>query len=178
MRRRAMIHVMALGAIAATVTLLASACSSTPSSEDRIILTGPSTADFTASIGGVDAVFERRCGSLDCHGAVGRAMRIYGITGGRLENDAGLSPGAGSTTAAEIAANYHSVVSLEPERMEDVVKNHADPYSLLILKKPLGLEAHKGGPAIAKGDSSETCILSWLQGQTNKTECTNGAAAP
>ena len=130
---------------------------------------------------GVTTVFERRCGSLDCHGSIDRNMRIYSSRGLRLPNDAGLKVGSGDTTLDETTANYQSILSLEPEQTNKVVAG-GDPYTLLIVKKPLELEKHKGGPAIRKGDDSERCIVSWLKETIlepiDKTACANAAVFP
>ena len=74
----------------------------------------------------VSPVFERRCGTLDCHGQVGRPLRIYSGLGLRLPNDAGDTPGNGATTPDEITNNYRAVIGLEPEEMSRVVAG-ADP---------------------------------------------------
>ena len=123
-------------------------------------------------------VFERRCGTLDCHGQVGRPLRIYSGLGLRLPNDAGNTPGSNATTPDEITANYRAVIGLEPEQMSRVEAGQIPVTDLLILAKPLMLEAHKGGPAIASGDSAETCITSWLigPGKLDKAAC-NAAVA-
>ncbi len=118
----------------------------------------PDQGEFT----NVSPVFERRCGTLDCHGQVGRPLRIYSGLGLRLPNDAGSLPGTGGTTPDEITANYRAVIGLEPEEMSRVVAGKDPPTSLLILAKPLMLESHKGGPAIAEDDSADLCIESWL----------------
>jgi len=110
----------------------------------------------------VSVVFEKHCGSLDCHGSAGRNLRIYSADGLRLPNDAGLRPGNGDTTTAERIANYQSLLDLEPERTRDVLAG-GDPYIMLIVKKPLGIESHKGGVPIRRGDDAETCIVSWLK---------------
>ncbi len=157
--------------------LVAAACSG-PAGGETVTAKGPDPSAFIASVGGVAPVFERRCGSIDCHGNPYRAMRIYGQNGIRLPNDAGLAAGSGATTPEEVAATYDSIISVEPEQMILVASHQADPYSLLILKKPLQIEAHKGGPALFKGDDSETCISSWVSGKTNTTACTNGAQPP
>lgn len=112
---------------------------------------------------GVSRVFEKRCGSLDCHGGTNRNMRIYSSDGLRLPNDAGLGPGGGDTTLDEITANYQSIMTLEPEATNDVVAGTGDPYSLLVVKKPLEIEKHKGGQSIRRGDDAERCIVSWLK---------------
>ncbi len=162
----------------APLAVLVAACSTAPQSSDRYTLTGPLPSDFTASTGGVDAVFERHCGSFDCHGNIARPLRIYSQNGLRIPNEAGILPGSAPTTPDEVTANYRSVIAVEPETMNLVVKNSGDPYSLLILKKPLMIENHKGGPVMNKGDDAEKCISSWISGKTDKTACTNGALPP
>ena len=146
---------------------------------DRKVSTRAAPGSFRSD--GVSTVFERRCGSLDCHGAVARNMRIYSANGLRLENDAGLRPGQGDTTLDEITANYQSILTLEPERSNEVIAG-ADPYELLVVKKPLELEKHKGGPVIKKGDDAETCIVGWLKedliNPIDKTSCARAAIFP
>ena len=138
-----------------------------------------SSVDFQNN---VSVVFEKRCGTLDCHGTNARNLRIYSTGGLRLPNEAGVSPGGGATTLEEINANYESILNVEPEQTNEVIVNNADPYSLLILKKPLQMEHHKGGPAITRGDDAETCIVSWLKEDItspfNKTACANAANFP
>jgi len=131
--------------------------------------------------GGVGVVFERRCGSLDCHGSPARNMRIYSNRGLRLPNEAGLAAGQGETTLDESSENYQSIMTLEPESTNDVV-NGGDPYSLLIMKKPLEIERHKGGPTIRRGDDAERCLVSWLKETTtepvDKAACNAAAVFP
>jgi hypothetical protein len=53
------------------------------------------------------------------------------------------------------------------------------PRALLLLKKPLTLEGHKGGPAIAPtNDPVELCIDSWIVGTIDQPECAKAAAFP
>src|SRR5579863_7327102 len=59
------------------------------------------------------------CGTLDCHGQIGRNMRLYGQFGMRL-NPAD-DPLGQVTTPAEYDACYESIVGLEPEIMSQVV---------------------------------------------------------
>lgn len=169
------------------------ACSPKPSTED-LRVTGPNVADFTAACQpveggtaqtcGVSAMLERRCGSLDCHGYVRRPMRLYSKYGLRLPpldlTDASLinEPGLGETTPEEKSANYRSLVGVEPEKTEEVSKGGADPDTLLVYKKPLGLEGHKGGIPVNKGDDSERCLVSWLRGTTDKLACGKAAELP
>jgi hypothetical protein len=158
MKMRLLILVPMVGAFAIAMV---GACSPPPKGElERNVTTRASPGSFRAA--GVTTVFEKRCGSLDCHGNVGRNMRIYGSRGLRLPNDAGLVPGLGDTTLDEITANYQSILTLEPEETNKVLDG-ADPTNLLILKKPLGTEAHKGGQTIRRGEDAETCIVSWLK---------------
>lgn len=143
-----------------------SACSPPPKGElEREVSTRASPGSFRTA--GVSKVFEKRCGSLDCHGSAARNMRIYSSQGLRLPNDAGLGPGAGDTTQDEITANYHSILTLEPEETNKVILG-GDPYKLLVVKKPLELEKHKGGQTIRRGDDAERCIVSWLEEDSTK----------
>ncbi len=159
-----MIAPRALSAVIATSIVgcaLLVACSGPEKGElERKVTTRGSPGSFRAA--GVTTVFEKRCGSLDCHGGIGRNMRLYSSSGLRLPNDAGLTPGGGTTTLDEITANYQSILTLEPEATNAVLEG-GDPYSLLVVKKPLELERHKGGAAILKGDDAERCIISWLK---------------
>lgn len=179
------IGALILGAWAAA----AIACASTPDDSKDPNLTVsppagvPAGADPTTFRTNVNAVFERRCASLDCHGALGRGLRIYSENGLRLPNDSGLLPGAGSTSSDEINSNYASVVGLQPEKMNDFLakspRTPDDAYQLDILAKPLGLEKHKGGPALSKGEPAEQCIVTWLIGTPlDATLCDQGAKPP
>lgn len=169
-------------------SLATAACASKPddSSTPSLVVSappGPSPgADPAAFRLAVDAVFERRCGSLDCHGQIGRGMRIYGAEGLRLPNDAGLAPGSGATSLDEINANYASIIGLQPERMNAFLakdpRTRDDAYQLLILSKPLGLERHKGGAQLNRGEPAEQCIVSWLVGATDQAQCALGAKPP
>jgi hypothetical protein len=187
---------------AAIAAPLSFACSSPPSSSDMIAVNGPSLADFAGN-GGVGAVFERNCGSLDCHGSDARPLRIYSQYGLRKppglvtvyepvdggaeagvpedideDTDAGPNlPGKQPTTPEESLANYQAIVSLEPRVMQSVMKG-GDPNQLLLLKKPLLIEKHKGGPALHKGGDAENCIRGWLKNKVDKAACTAGARLP
>ncbi len=162
---------------AVTAGALVLACSATPSSSAKVTVHGASAADFAATLGGVNPVFERRCGSFDCHGNPSQALRIYSQNGLRLPNEAGILPGGAATTPDEVFANYRSILAVEPEETNAVVLG-GNPYSLLILKKPLLIETHKGGTVMIKGDDTEKCITSWLSGSVDKNACTAGAQLP
>jgi hypothetical protein len=152
---------------------LAIACASPPGDDARFRASGPDPTVFKTD---VNPVFERRCATLDCHGQSGRAMKLYSANGLRLPNDAGRGPGGGATTAEEIAANYFSIISVEPEKMTQIVKSKGDPLELLVLRKALNIDgAHKGGPAIFRQDDAEQCISGWIKGQLKQQECARAA---
>lgn len=140
-----------------------------------------SGANLPAGQAGVSRMLERRCGTLDCHGQVGRALRIYGVDGLRFEQaDSAAEPGQGSTTPLELEANYQSVIGLQPEIMTLVHELDAPPEALLLMRKPLQLERHKGGPVFVEGDDAYNCLASWLAsggdaGATDFTACGNAA---
>jgi len=173
-----------LGVAGFVYAAMAWACASVP---DETRYTRIAQPDATAFQGpgnlGVSYFLERRCGTLDCHGQVGRALRVYGRDGLRLPNDAGITPLSGDTTPAEIAANYRAVVALEPEQMSRVVAGGEDPETLLLLKKPLDIKfggvQHKGGPVIAAGhaDPGYQCLTSWLTNTTDFAACQSAAIA-
>lgn len=114
----------------------------------------------------VDYYLNRRCGSLDCHGQPGRAYRVYSREGLRLRSvdDGGLISGQQPTQDEEKIANFQALVGLEPEEMTRLMATQGeDPEKLLFLRKPLRLERHKGGPAMAVDDPGYRCIVAWLR---------------
>ncbi len=122
----------------------------------------------------VDPFLNRRCGTLDCHGQAGRALRNYGTRGLRVFTpDSGLQPGFGATTEEEHQLNYQSLVGVEPEMFARVVaEGGANPERLLILEKALAKGCdngrnpylcHKGGKVLAQGDSGYRCLVAWLK---------------
>jgi len=147
-----------------------------PDGGDRMTtIIAPDQNDFAM----VSPVLEHRCATLDCHGQVGRPLRIYSGNGLRLPTeDGGNIPGSSPTTQAEVTENYYAVIGLEPEEMTRVEADEDPPRALLLLKKPLLLESHKGGPAFApQGDPGEQCITSWiLGGGVDQAACTQAIA--
>lgn len=167
--------VLATGAFITSMT----ACTVELSEPDGGIRATTILAPDQTQFATVSPVFERRCATLDCHGQVGRPLRIYSGLGLRLPNDAGNTPGSNATTPDEITANYRTVIGLEPEEMTRVSAGQDLPRTLLILAKPLMLQAHKGGPALAPtGDPGEECITSWILGPAvDKAACTAAVAS-
>lgn len=169
---RTSLFVMAGAAAFALST--ASSCALIPDPDRVTEIVQPDIASYVQH---VDPFLARRCGTLDCHGQPGRAYRIYSREGLRLSGDeeagAGLVSGQQPTTVDEIRANFSSAVGLEPEQMSRVVASpDSDPNTLLLLRKPLLLERHKGGPALAQDDSGYKCIVGWLRVPTIKEDGT------
>jgi hypothetical protein len=177
-----------LSALRTAATIVGSALVSgfaceTPNATAITEIDAPSYAEFkgvnlTATQAGVSRLLELRCGSLDCHGQVGRALRIYGEFGLRfVDGDADNRPGTGATTETEYEANYQSVIGLQPEYMTLVYEGYYPPEALLLMRKPLQLERHKGGAVFVSGDDAYTCLASWLEsggdagGSTDYDKC-------
>ena len=138
-------------------------CASSP---DENRLTGIITPDFDTYVQNVDAYLTRRCGSLDCHGQPGRAYRIYSREGFRLYTilDGSLVSGQQPTQPDEQKANFQALISIEPEEMTRLMARQGDnPNAILFLRKPLKIERHKGGPAMAEDDPGYRCVVAWLQ---------------
>lgn len=158
---------MAYGVSIVGATLLLSgpsimSCASPPD-KDRV--TTIITPDLDTYVKNVDSYLTRRCGSLDCHGQPGRAYRIYSREGYRLYTlqDGGLVSGQQPTQPEEQRANFQALVALEPEEMSRLMARQGEnPNMLLFLRKPLKIERHKGGPAMAEDDPGYRCVVAWL----------------
>ncbi len=151
---------------AALLPFVLPACASAPDGNARIAIVAPSAASFPA----VATFLEQRCGTLDCHGQVGRSLRLYGFVGLRL--DPTDVPGGRATTPDEVDADYQSVVGLEPEILAAVVQDGgARPERLTLVRKARGTEHHKGGVLITPGDAQDRCLTSWLAGAVDEGAC-------
>ncbi len=128
-------------------------------------LSVPSRADFPP----VADAMQLSCGTLDCHGQVGRNMRLYGRYGLRL--DPTYDPLTEDTSDAEYDATYASIVGLEPEAMSSVVRHQAGPDALTMIRKARGIEEHKGGQLVTVGDPLDTCMVGWLVGEVDAGAC-------
>jgi hypothetical protein len=89
----------------------------------------------------VSAVLEHDCGTIECHGAPSRPLRIYGRNGTRASKDSAV--GVEATTDEELAHNRDSVCGLEPELMTAVAAGDAEIEALTVVRKPRLFEAHK-----------------------------------
>jgi hypothetical protein len=142
------------------------------SAEQEVELRAPSRNDFPP----VSDALQLRCATLDCHGQVGRNLRIYGYGGLRLAAD--QSPLDFPTTEAEYVASYDSLVGLEPEVLSKVVTLEADPNVLAMIRKARGIEHHKGGQQMKTGDALDRCIVLWLQNKSDADACSAVVQAP
>src|SRR5262245_21697830 len=115
----------ALGLLAWLAVTALAACSGVAKGEFETVRKTPRADPGKFRTAGVSTVFEKRCGSLDCHASLARNMRIYSSRGLRLPNDAGLVPGGGDTTLDESTANYQSILALEPEATQKVLDGSA-----------------------------------------------------
>jgi hypothetical protein len=121
-------------------------------------------ADGGADLAGASAFMERRCGTLDCHGAVSRPMRLYGRYGLRDPSEKNVTGGA-PTTPLELDENYASACNVEPEKMDQAAADFGQSAEkLLLLEKARGVEGHKGGTIVKQGDEGDNCLLGWLRG--------------
>jgi len=158
----ALASVVALVGSSAFLTGTTTSCASSPDNQRYTEILQP---DYPTYRDFVDTYLQRRCGTLDCHGQPGRAYRVYGFTGFRLYNvDAGLVSGQQPTTEDEVRANYQAAISLEPEEMTRLMATQGtEPNKLMFLRKPLRIERHKGGPAMALDDAGYKCVVAWLR---------------
>lgn len=163
-----------MGFFATALTVAVVVACSAPDPNARFVETPPDATSFPAVAG----MLVQACGSLDCHGQVGRNLRLYGDTG--LRSSATDVPSVAIlTTSYEVTQDYDSVVGLEPELMSQVVASHgADPGLLTFYRKPRGLESHKGGTVIQAGDARDRCITTWLQGSADPDACNAALLLP
>jgi hypothetical protein len=152
--------------VVALAAVLLAACSSGNSGKRAVLTEPPMSTDFPALADAVDL----HCGSLDCHGKVGRNLRLYGRWGLRL-SPADV-PGCGTATTDENAEDYWSLVGLEPELTAAVFGDHgANPQRLTLIRKARGTEAHKGGTVFPEGSPGDVCLTSFVAGSLDAGSC-------
>lgn len=161
----------------AAVALAVVACNPT---ENGNIGPLPDEDSFVKS--GVSTMMEHRCGSLDCHGAAGRPLRLYSQYGLRLAPNKDGTRVGGATTADEQTQNYLAVIGLQPEELSACFQSQgADFNTLQLLKKPLDIQGqgirHKGGPVLrpTQQDPGWQCLYGWVSGKVDPTQCADGA---
>ncbi len=162
--------------LAFLAALTLAACLAQPQETQTLLVDSarPDRASFDAP----SAYMERHCGSLDCHGQPGRPLRVYSQFGMRLSDDD--MPGGRPRTDDELTANYVATISLEPEIMTQVAEQHgAEPERLMLIRKPLGTERHKGGQIFSdQSDPGYLCLTSWLRGSVDKDACASASISP
>ena len=92
--------------------------------------------------------------------------------------DAADDPLEARTTSAEYEASYWSVVALEPELLARVVGKQLSPVWLSMVRKPRGIEKHKGGLLMIEGDLLDRCIVGWLIGAFEFAACNSFVETP
>lgn len=155
---------------AASVVLLLPACGTAEPEAGRLSAAElPSRDEFTV----VHDAIQLRCATLDCHGQVGRNLRLYGYGGLRLSTPDSpiMDPVADPTTTAEIDASYESVIGLEPEALWRVIAQKANPNELSLVRKMRGIEKHKGGQLVEVGDALDRCVVGWLTHKPDASAC-------
>lgn len=186
-------------ALALTSTPLLGGCAESYDPSQKTNVLAP---DYDIYATYLDEYINRRCGTLDCHGATGRAFRHYGALGlRRLEGkadeftgekgDAGevRRTGLGATTEEEVRANYAGIIALEPEVISRLVALNGNDINAralewMFLRKGLGLsdttisrgERHKGGEVFKETDDAYKCIVLWLRARTKPATWKNGAS--
>ena len=155
------------------------ACASPdPNARSKLSLPPGDTATFKP----VGDFVAHRCGSLDCHGQVGRNFKVYGGDSLRLVTANNPQPitgnGDADTQPEEYASTYASLVDLEPEIISDVVKSGgSSPDRLTFVRKMRGDEQHIGGKLVSAGDDMDTCMTSWLSGNVDTDACAKAEEA-
>jgi hypothetical protein len=163
------VSLLALGLLACTGAVGETLSLEPRSGEPGTTLAAPLRATFEP----VHDVLEPTCGTLDCHGQVGRNMRLYGGRGLRLRKTD--NPADDPTTPEEYEHSYWAVIGLEPAVMSDVVLDGGrEPERLTLVRKARNLEHHKGGKLFTAGDDRDRCLTSWLAGQLDLPACTRG----
>jgi hypothetical protein len=151
--------------------LVAAPACTLPDAAATVPVVCPDRASFTA----VSPFLEAGCGTLYCHGAPARPLRLHGFSGLRL--DAADLPGGNPTTLAEVDANYRAVCGLEPEIMTEVVAGQLAPDGLLLIQKARAETHHKGNAIVKAGDDGDACLSTWLEGKVDASACQRAAAA-
>lgn len=161
-----------LGAWVAAGACLLAGCE-LPQGEGLAGLQRPDRASFPL----VADALQPSCGTLDCHGQRGRNLRLFGGRGLRLDPHGNSADEP--TSEAEYRASFLSVVALEPEALDAVVRSGGqDPERLSLVRKARGAELHKGGVQMLPGDPLDRCLISWLEGRVRADSCLRVASSP
>ncbi|HEX4340526.1 MAG TPA: hypothetical protein VH062_31675 [Polyangiaceae bacterium] len=141
--------------------------------EARTTVAVPSRDGFES----VDVILEPHCGTLDCHGNPARNFRVYGAYGLRA-NGADVT-GIPDTTVLDVDATYDAIVSLDPETLAAVFREHGQkPERFIVVAKARGLEHHTGGTRLPAGSDGDRCLVSWLAGKLDEERCNADVFGP
>ena len=155
-----------LAALGCTGSESAGPVDARPVSDAERPLLAPSRIGFET----VANAMQPRCGTLDCHGQIGRNLRLFGSRGLRLL--AKDNPADNVTSAEEYDATYWSVIALEPEILTQVVRDGGQrPERLSLIRKARGVDLHKGAALMKPGDDLDNCLLTWLSGTLADAFC-------
>lgn len=130
----------------------------------------------------VSGFLEARCGALDCHGAIGRPLRIYSQNGLRLNAADGGGRDRGPTTDVERIENYRAVIGLEPDELSKAVAADGDYFDYQLVQKPIDIQGggvrHKGGPVLSpsQSDPGWVCLTGWIAGSKDIAQACLDAA--
>ena len=73
------------------------------------------------------------------------------------------------------AASIQESDAMHIQRLIERGRRDLEPVELMILRKPLGRERHKGSQLFELGDPGESCLESWLSGEVNAEDCATAA---
>ena len=89
--------------------------------------------------------------------------------------------GGRETTTSELEKTIQSIIGLEPERTAKVFDpndTEFGPYDLMLMRKPLLIERHKGGKLMLRGGAAARCLETWLSGAVETVECQLATEVP
>jgi hypothetical protein len=160
--------------LAFATSALASGAACGEHGETNTVLKMPSSDGF----GAVSAVLEPNCGTLDCHGAPARNLRVYGKRGLRFDGSH-VTGAAVDTTPSEIEATYQSLAGLQPEMLSQLLAERGrDPQRWIVITKARGLENHIGKDRLPAGTPGDRCLVSWASGTLDQAACGADAFGP
>ncbi len=136
------------------LTLGGSACNET--NIDEVPLTVGDAVSFASD---VQTYVGYRCASLDCHGDMGRTLRLYAARGLRLQDVLRDQP----VSSDELGQNLLSLAAF------DTLGEPSDDNQILLkgLSIDAGGMAHEGGAVWAtKDDPGYRCVMAWLSGES------------
>jgi len=157
-------------ALVSALLLVGSACTRYDGETHAVDL--PPRATFSP----VSGVLESRCGTLDCHGAPARNMRIYGVFGLRANGNA--VTGNPDTTEEDLDATYESVTGVDPEALSRVLAGAEDPSRWIVLSKGTGRESHVGEARLPSGSAGHRCLVEWATGGEDLSSCSEDDFGP